>query len=102
MKLRILKAMFQGRLCSTAAPMTYLAMQLLVSLSSLASLIPLARCGHLMFPSYCLTAATLIKLLFQCQKLSTDGADFSVCSCSFGVRPVLVCYITFCIAVTES
>lgn len=59
---RILKAMSREALqhCSTAAPMTYLAMLLLVSLSSLASLIPLARCGHLMFPSYCLTAATLI------------------------------------------
>ncbi|KAL3151108.1 hypothetical protein ABBQ38_012975 [Trebouxia sp. C0009 RCD-2024] len=51
--------------CSMAVSIIYLAMLLLVSLSSLASSIPLARCGHFKFPCYRPTAANLIKVFWM-------------------------------------
>lgn len=100
---KILKTVSREALqhCSMAVSIVYLATLLLVSLSSLASSIPLARCGHLMFPCYCPTAATLMKVLFQYRNVYMGGVDL-VCATAVGVRPVPVCYIIFCVAVAES
>ena len=82
--------------CSMAVSIICLALLLLVSLSSLASSIPLARCGHLMFPCYCPNAATLIKVLFQYHNVYTNGVDFSVCSCSWcQVSPCLLHHLLY-------